>query len=285
LVHQQAHKSRRRMACFTRGEDAGASSSPPEVLSYAFVPRLLSRGEVRSPSASGNFALATYPWVSPYDGRTRHRIILSQIAIMRYQPHVIVYEADPLDWSLQSVLELGRDEMDQRGILNDSRGIYPFQVCLDVKAVEVPDPVAEGEGRKGGTVFLLSTDKGNILAFDGESLDFWGGVKRKQGVVRRLTPYYTDAEGGEGARRLRVVASGRGGPCVWDFTDALRGGWEGGREPGVLVHELEMGGEADSSVVGAAYYETSDGGHRWGLTGEGGGIAWKGSGLEQTLCA
>jgi hypothetical protein len=259
LIYRQVHQAGRRMADFARAE---ASEAPLEVLSYAFAPRLLLRGTPFSRTQP--YVLTSYPRVSPDDGRTRHRLILGQITTGAHTG-VIVHETDPLDWSLESVLVLDRDEMERRGMIH-----YGFQVGLDVKAVEVPDPVAEGEGRKGAALFLVCTDKGTILTFDGESLDFLGLVNRRKGFVRRLTPYYADAEGGEGARRLRVVASGRGGPCVWDFTDALRGGWEGGREPGVLVHELDMGGEADSSVVGAAYYETSDGGHRWGLRGDDG---------------
>jgi hypothetical protein len=250
------------MADFARAEDAEAS---PEVLSYAFAPRLLTRGS--APGYAVNLALSTFPWVSPHDGRTRHRIIVTLIAMTGSQPNVIVHEADPPDWSLQLVLELSRNDMERRDIFNDGRSVYPFQAGLDVKAVELPDPVAEGEGRKGATIILLSNEKGNILAFHGEYLDFCGGVNRKQGFVRRLTPYYTEAEGGEGARRLRVVASGKGPPCVWDFTDVLNGGWDRGEEPGVLVHELEVAEEADPSPTGAAYYETIDGGHRWGLRG------------------
>jgi hypothetical protein len=248
------------MADFVRAE---AAEAPPEVLSYAFAPRLLTRGPPlnRAP----NFALATYPWVSPHDGRTRHRIILALVSVTGSLPGVIVYEADPLDWSLEPVLFLNRDEMDRKGMLNDRRSIYPLQAAFDVKAVEVPDPVAEGEGRRGDTVILVATDKGNILALEGENLAFWGGVHRKHGYVRRLTPYYAYAEGGQGARRLRVVASHKGDFCVWDFTDALSGGWDRGEELGVLLHGVEMPEEADPSSTSAAYYETGDGGHRWGL--------------------
>jgi hypothetical protein len=220
------------MADFARGQAAEGSSSP---LDYAFAPRLLKRGS--PPSSSQAMALASYPWVSPGDGRTRHRIILTHITTMRSQAGVTIYETGPLDWSLQPVLFLDRDDMERRKMISEYRGVnYIFQAGLDVNAVEVPDPVAEGEGRKGATVILVSTEKGTIMAFHGESLDFLGAVNRKKGFVRRLTPYYAEAGGGDGgdggAGRLRVVASGKGGPCVWDFTDALRGGWERGREPG-----------------------------------------------------
>jgi hypothetical protein len=257
------------MAEFARGEAAEASSSP---LDYACAPRLLTRGT--SPSGAQALALASYPWVSPDDGRTRHRIILTHVTRMGSQAGLIVYETGPLDWSLEPVLFLDRNEMERRNMYSDYRDVnYNFQAGLDVKAVEVPDPVAEGEGegRRGGTVILVATEKGMILAFHGESLDFMGAVNRKKGFVRRLTPYYAEAGGSDGgARRLRVVASGKGPPCVWDFTEAPNGGWEMGLDPGVLMQELEMAEEGEDPmqmVLGAAYYATSDGGHRWGPGG------------------
>jgi hypothetical protein len=232
----------------------------PEILDYAFAPRLLKRGAPTS--TTQNYVLTSYPLVAPEDGRTRHRIILGQITT-RSHTGLIVYETDPLDWSLHLVLVLDRDEMERRNMYSEYRDVnLGFQAALDVKAVEVPDPVGEGEGRRGDTVFLVCNEKGMILTFHGESLDFLGVVNRRKGYVRRLTPYYAYGDGEGGARRLRVVASGKGGPCVWDFTDALRGSWESGQEPGVLVHELQMVDEAEESIMGAAYYETSDGGHR-----------------------
>jgi hypothetical protein len=267
------------MADFTRGEeDAEASSSP---LDHAFAPRMLRRG--LPVSTTQNSAMTSYRWVSPEDGRTRHRIILGQIASMRSQAGVIVYEPDPLDWFLQPVLALNRDEMDRRGMLGNERSLILHHSGVDVKAVEVPDPVAEGEdeGRRGATVILVSTERGTIMAFRGESLAFLGAVNRRKGYVRRLTPYYAYTDGG--ARRLRVVASGRGGPYVWDFSGALSGNWESGQEPGVLMHELELAEEVEEQMVfGAEYYETSDGGHRWGLGG--GRIGRMGLGLEQRPC-
>jgi hypothetical protein len=177
------------MAAFAGAEDSEAS---PEVLSYAFAPRLLRRGF--PVSNTQNSSLTSYPWVSPEDGRTRHRLILGQLAAWRSQPGVIVYEASRVDWFLQPVLVLDRDEMDRRDMLSDEQSASLYQAGLDVKAVEVPDPVAEGEGRRGATVILVCNEKGTMLTFHGESLAFLGAVNRQKGFVRRITPYYAYAD-------------------------------------------------------------------------------------------
>jgi hypothetical protein len=252
------------MAEFAGGEDAEASAL--ETLDYAFAPRLLSRGCRSESYGCYNFDLTSYRRVSPDDGcgRTRYRIVNTQVALMHSPPVLIAYEAGPADWYLEEVLTLADGKVSIRGVPTPSTSDFNFKAGLDVKAVEVPDPVVEGEGegRKGATVFLVCNEKGRILAFDGESMAFLGAVGRSRGQYRYLTPCYAYGEGREGGgRRLRVVASDKGGPCVWDFTDALRGDVTSGREPGVLVHELE--GMDDPCLAAPTYYQTSDGGHRW----------------------
>jgi hypothetical protein len=178
------------------------------------------------------------------------------------------------------VLTLADGTLSIRGRPNPYAPDFIFRAAMDIKVVEVPDPVAEGEGRQGATIILVCNEKGSILAFDGGSLAFLGAVNRSMGSCRRLTPYYADAEGG--ARRLRVVASDRGGPCVWDFTDALRGGDTSGRKPGVLVHELEGVDDGDPGLGAATYYKTGDGGHQVGFFPRG-RVSWLDATLESLI--
>jgi WD40 repeat protein len=143
---------------------------------------------------------------------------------------------------------LDRDEVARRDM-----GVHGgFQGALVVTVVEVPDP---GTGGRGRTVLLVGTERGSILAFDGESesCDYLGAVGgQEHGAVRRLMPYHVEVDG---ARRLRVVASGAGAASlgVWDFTKAEAGG----RLEGSLVHRLRAG-DTPVSVGACALYHTGD---------------------------
>jgi hypothetical protein len=251
------------------GEDAKGYPSPSQE-GYRFAPRLLNQTDSGAgPPSEMGFGITSYPRAIPGEERARHRIVCTEQVTRECDSYLIVWEVNPTTgWAIEEVLWLGRGERSDPRMGEHA----DFQFGLDVKVLEVPDPVAEaegeGEGRRCDTILLMSNKKGNILAFDGEFFDFLGAVNRCLGFVRHVTPYY--AYGDEGARRLRVVASGRGGPCVWDFTDAFKGSWESGREP-QTVHVLGLEGlDDDPSFMSAAYYETDGGGHRWGLPAGGG---------------